>query len=605
MRFPPHLTAILLVLVVVCASCAPPGDHVTRIDGSRISYAEIDGQVRGIMEAARVPGMQIAVIENGETVYSKAYGVVSNNSKERVGENTVFGAMSFSKTLFAYLVLQLADEGVIDLDTPIVTYLKNPLPEYDFYADLAGEEKRYEMLTPRMVLSHTTGFPNWRWFTPEEKLGFLFEPGDRFSYSGEGFALLQLAAEEATGQGLEALATARIFEPLGLKRTSFSWQPEFEDDYAHDHDDYSNDIGRNKDEEPGAAGSAQTTASDYAVFLAAVMEGRGLSDAMHRELLTPQVTIEHVRMFGPLASEALPPDTEPRTHWNLGWGHVETEHGPAIFHTGRDSGSANYHVAFPDRGLAVILLGNSGRLENAAPALTELLIGDRYSPWGFLGYEPYTSTRHRFVDIVTSEGLEAGLEYYRSADDTGVGLWFPDEVAFMDQAGRDLYGLDCLDEAAELYRHTLDENPDWAEGYVRLAQSHVARDDYQTAHRVFEEGMEHVGLDSAQRDELEWRLAWVAAVVEPRDVADTVLREYEGTYGPRRVELHDGVLFYSREGASTAAPRPLYALSDDTFVLKDVDFFKVKFARGAAGTVDRIVGLYLNGEQDESLRVSN
>ena len=114
----------------------------------------------------------------------------------------------------------LAEEGVIDLDKPLQAYLPKPLPDYPAYADLAGDD-RYQQITARMVLSHSTGFPNWRQFEPDGRLKFLFAPGARYSYSGEGFALLQMVVEEITGRDLESLARQKIFEPLGMTRTSY------------------------------------------------------------------------------------------------------------------------------------------------------------------------------------------------------------------------------------------------------------------------------------------------------------------------------------------------------------------------------------------------
>ena len=80
------------------------------------------------------------------------------------------------------------------------------------------------------------------------------------------------------------------------------------------------------------------------------------------------------------------------------------------------------------------------------------------------------------------------------------------------------------------------------------------------------------------------------------------LREYEGDFDTRHVELRDGALFYYREGTDDPTPRRLYPISDDTFVLKDFDFFRLRFDRESDGTVHRVVGLYIDGNQDESPR---
>jgi len=591
-------------LVLAVPGCRLADQAWSRLDGSPVRVAAVEQRIPQILEAARLPGLQVAVVADGRIVYSRGFGVRDAGTGEPVGERTVFGAMSFSKTLFAYLVLQLVDEGRLDLDAPLVSYLGRPLPEYEAYGELAGD-LRYERLTARMVLTHTTGFPNWRAATDSGELGFVFEPGARFSYSGEGFQLLQLVVEEITGEDLESLARARIFEPFEMERTSFVWQTAFDDDSAVGHDDYGHPTGRNEPDRAGAAGSARTTAADYARFLLAVMEGRGLSPEARQAVFSPQVRIEHVRMFGPLANTPLSPERERNAGWGLGWGVVDTEYGRAFFHTGREDGAANYHVGYPDRGLAVVLLGNAVRLEAAAPALTELLIGDHGSPFGFLGYEPYESPRNRFVEIVSADGLDAGLRYYASVDDVGVGLWFTDELGFFDAAGRDLLGLERFEAAGELYAWLTREHPDWPHGWERLAQSLTRRDDYRAAVDVYRSGLEHVAADSPHRGDLAWRLEWARAVAAPRELPDSLLRDYVGTYGPRHVDLRDGALVYYREGAVTAEPRRLCAMTDDTFVLPGVDFVRLQFVRGEGGKVDRVRGLYLDGQQDETPRAAD
>jgi CubicO group peptidase (beta-lactamase class C family) len=588
----------------LCASaCGEPDPRIERLDGSYVSVRAIETEIPEIMAGARLPGLQIAVINGGQVVYKKGFGVRSTETLEPVTDRTVFAALSFSKTIFAYLVIQLADEGLLDLDRPLVSYLPKALPEYEFYRDLEGDEL-HTTLTARMALSHTTGLPNWRWFTPEGTLQFVFEPGERFSYSGEGIRLLQLAVEVVVGESVEELARARIFEPLGMERTSFVFLPAFEDDYAVDHDHFLAPIGKGKRDEANAAGSAQTTAADYATFLAAVMRGEGLSAASREELSTPQVSIEHVRMFGPLSRERSASGAVLPASWGLGWGLVESEHGRALFHTGNDEGAANYHVAFPDRGIAVVLLGNSQTLESAAPALTELLVGDLYSPYGFLGYEPYDSPRHRLVEAIASSGFPSGLEQYVSLTDTdkGIGLWHVDEWGFLDSVGRELIGLERFEEAADFYRHFLPEHPDRTSGYNHMATALVHLRDYEAAREAYRAGLEHSPPGSQRERDFRWRLEWIGALLDPPTLPAALLREYAGDYGERHVEMRDGVLYYFRERAAIQNPRRLHAISEETFVLEDEDSFKLRFERGSDGSVNRVTGLYLDGQQDESER---
>ncbi|MEJ2312359.1 MAG: serine hydrolase [Gemmatimonadales bacterium] len=603
-RLPPKVAAVGLAVIGFAAyGCGRPDARIERLDGSGVSVRAIESGIPEIMAGARLPGLQVAVINDGQIVYKKGFGVRSTETLEPVTNRTVFAALSFSKTLFAYLVMQLADEGLLDLDRPLVSYLPKPLPEYEFYRDLRGDEL-HTTLTARMALSHTTGLPNWRWFMPEGTLQFVFEPGERFSYSGEGIYLLQLAVEEVAATDLEELARTRIFEPLGMERTSFVFLPAFEDDYAVDHDHFLAPSGKGKRDEANAAGSAQTTAGDYATFLSAAMRGEGLSAANREELFTPQVSIEHVRMFGPLSREPIAPGDGSQVSWGLGWGLVESEYGRGLFHTGNDAGAANYHVAFPDRGITVVLLGNSQTLESAAPALTELLIGDRYSPFGFLGYEPYDSPRHRLVNEIAVSGLQSGLEFYGSLTeaDKGIGLWHVDEWEFLDGVGRELIGLERYEESADFYRHVLSEHPDRLSGWDHLATALVHLREYEAARGAYREGLERSSPSSQWEGQFRWRLAWVEGLLDPLELPVELQREYAGDYADRHVEIRGGVLYYHREGADVQSPRPLHAISEDTFVLEDQDSFKLRFERGPDGRVNRIKGLYLGGQEDESPR---
>ena len=146
-------------------------------------------------------------------------------------------AASFTKVAFAYMVMQLVDEKVLDLDRPVYQYLPKPLPEYPGYKDLAGDV-RYQKITARMLLDHTSGFPNFRFLNDDRKLNINFDPGSRFAYSGEGMQLLQMVVETVTNKPLEELMQERVFRPLGMTRTSMVWQSRFENDYAHAHDEY-------------------------------------------------------------------------------------------------------------------------------------------------------------------------------------------------------------------------------------------------------------------------------------------------------------------------------------------------------------------------------
>jgi CubicO group peptidase (beta-lactamase class C family) len=207
------------------------------LDGDTVPVDRLEAAIRHAMAKANVAGLSVAIINDGRIAYVRGFGFRDRAAGIPFDEQTVTGAASLSKTVFAYLLMLLAEEGAIELDKPLQAYLPRPLPTYPAYADLATDD-RYRQITARMALSHSTGFPNWRWLTPEKRLTFLFAPGSRFSYSGEGIALLQMVVEEITGEDLETLARRRVFEPLGMTRTSYSWRVEFDANAARPHDEF-------------------------------------------------------------------------------------------------------------------------------------------------------------------------------------------------------------------------------------------------------------------------------------------------------------------------------------------------------------------------------
>ena len=256
-----------------CAA-SPKQSKIKRLDGSTISTADIESRVAKLMSAARVTGLNIAVINDSKIAYVKSFGFRNKEKQQALTADTVMYGASFTKAVFAYLVMQLVEKGILDLDKPVHQYLEKPLPEYEKYKDLGGDE-RYKLITARMLLSHTAGFPNWRWINPNEKLDIKFAPGSKYSYSGEGINLLQFVIEAITKQSVGDMMRERIFKPFGMTRTSMTWQERFADNYANGYDEKEQPLGHNKRTGVRAAGSMDTTITDFARFVEAVMQGKG------------------------------------------------------------------------------------------------------------------------------------------------------------------------------------------------------------------------------------------------------------------------------------------------------------------------------------------
>jgi len=263
-----------------------------------MSFSELDNSILQLMEKAGVTGLSCAIINDSKVVYQKAFGLRNNNTGVLNNEETIFSAASFSKTVLAYLVMLLVEDGIIDLDTPLQEYLDKTLYEYPNYEDLNGDQ-RAGLITARMVLSHSTGLPNWRFLTNDGKLRIMFEPGSRFSYSGEGISLLQMVVEKITGKGLEELSQEMVFVPLGMEHTSYVWQEKFEENYAVPHDQYERPKMLKRRRKADAAGSMQTTAGDYARFLLGILNAKGKRKRSMDSMLNTQIAITSKNMFGP------------------------------------------------------------------------------------------------------------------------------------------------------------------------------------------------------------------------------------------------------------------------------------------------------------------
>jgi CubicO group peptidase (beta-lactamase class C family) len=381
-----------LLLVVAALSCALPLSsqqiEVQRLAGSAISAPEIDATVTRLMKAAEVPGVGLALFNDGKISYLKAYGLRDKDKNLPLTTDSIMSGASFTKVVFAHLVLQLVDQGTIDLDKPVYQYLPKPLPEYPKYADLAGDP-RYKLITARMLLSHTSGFPNWRYIEDDRKLKIHFEPGSRYAYSGEGIDLLQLIVETVTKMPLEQLMQERVFQPFGMTRSSLVWQARFEDGYANGYDEYGRSLGPQKRTSADAAGSLLTTPHDFANFLQAVMAAQGLSKQTQAQMLGPQVRIVSKHEFPTFEDQTTTDHDAIRLSYGLGWGLYWTPYGEAFFKEGHDDSWRNYAVCFVKPGIGILIMTNSANGEGIYQPLLETLLGNSSTPIEWERFTPY------------------------------------------------------------------------------------------------------------------------------------------------------------------------------------------------------------------------
>jgi len=240
-----------------------------------------------------------------------------------------------------------------------------------------------------ICLSHTTGLPNWRWFEPDKKLKIKFDPGTRYSYSGEGIYLLQFVIEQITRKDYETISKERVFNPLGMANTSQVWQSRFDENLCLGHNDKGEPYELMKWKEASAGGSMSTTLEDFTKFYTAFISSQGMTKNVFTEMTSEQIRIKSKRQFGPLAIVDGSDNDNIQLGYGLGVGVFKTPYDRAFFKEGHDDGWGHYSVCFPDKKIAVIIMTNNDNGESIFKELLAFAIVDTFIPWQWENYIPY------------------------------------------------------------------------------------------------------------------------------------------------------------------------------------------------------------------------
>lgn len=252
-----------------------------------------------------IPQVGVGIIENGIISDAKVYSA-SDTKGSLNNENLQFDIASLTKPVFATLVLKLVDLGLWDLDTPL----------FKFYIDdEVKDDERLKLLTSKHVLSHCSGFPNWRDLTPSGKLQLHFEPGEKYLYSGEGYEYLRIALEKKFNTSLQDLAKEYLYDPARMLNSQFG----------------------------SAAGGLRTTISDYTSFSNSLLNHQIVSSDLFEVMVEPQVAVKKGIEYG------------------LGWEVVPQlqNNEYAIMHSGSDPGTQTFVLLFPKSKNGIIVFTNS------------------------------------------------------------------------------------------------------------------------------------------------------------------------------------------------------------------------------------------------------
>lgn len=352
---------------------------------ARPSVAGIDAVAADVMTQTGARGLALAFIDDGRVAYVKSYGA-RNAAGAPLETDTIMYGASLTKAAFAYMVMQLVDEKVIDLDASIARYLPKPLPEfptepgYAPWKDLEGDE-RWRALTARILLSHRAGFSNFAFVEPDRKLRIHFDPGTRYAYSGEGFILLQFVLERGLGLDVGKAMQTRVFDRFGMTRTSMMWRADFASNLADGWDERGKVEAHDERSRVRAAGSMDTTIADMARFAAGYVRGDGLSAAGRAELTRPQLPITTASQFPSLQPELPAAQRRPDLAAGLGVIVFGGPQGRGFFKGGHNDITGNTWVCVERTRDCVVILANDVRAEPGFPKLVKHLLGETGVPW--------------------------------------------------------------------------------------------------------------------------------------------------------------------------------------------------------------------------------
>lgn len=374
MKIPAPRTLVLAIAVCVLGTaCSRPVDADADAARETATAAETAGETQlaprfdETMQRHGIPGAQLVHVRDGVS-HGYVHGVTGDSAGTKVDARTTFEAASLSKVVGAYIALRLADQGLIDLDTPLRQYWRSPRIED---GDPAAA------ITARMVLNHTTGLPNWQ-ISPADPaidataLESLFAPGERYSYSGEGFYLLQRTLEHVSGLSWNELAQREVFTPFDMPESSFLTRPEPQADNAFGH---ARDGSTRKARVFGwenTAWTLVTNADEYSRFLQrALFAGEGLAPATHSMMLAQSSDAD---------DREVPTPADPYIAWGLGVGLQETEAGKLAWHWGDNPGFKALFVLDPQSGESVVLFTNSENGPSTYQEVLELFLGEGAYP---------------------------------------------------------------------------------------------------------------------------------------------------------------------------------------------------------------------------------
>ena len=351
-----NVFACLLPLVLFTACTVPSTkNEATRAAPSpaaKALRAQLDQQTAQWLKQFDVPSVAIAYIENGRLAWTAVYGEQSPGVP--ANEKTLYNLASLTKPISAEVILRLASKGALSLDEPMFPYWVDPDIKDNPWARL---------LTPRLCLTHQTGFKNWR-RQSKGVLAFQWEPGTRTGYSGEGYDYVGRFAEKKTGRPFEELAQEYVFDPIGMKDTAYTKRDWFIGRIAEPHGP-KGETAPKDDGTWSGADLVRTTVGDYAKFLLSVTRREGLThEIADQQMVSTRNTVPADELAKACAKAGVTADAcHGSAGLGLGWEIIDVNGTTVFDHGGSDWGVRTQVYFDPKKQTGAVILtnGDNGR----------------------------------------------------------------------------------------------------------------------------------------------------------------------------------------------------------------------------------------------------
>ncbi len=419
------------------------------------------------------PGIAFGMIVNDTIVYADAHGVKSRDTKEPLTTSSLFHMASVSKPFVATAIVQLMDQGKIDLDEKLTHYLP--------YFTMADE--RYKKITIKHMLTHTSGIPNiddYEWDKPEYDDGAVeryvrsqkafnldFTPGEKYSYSNPAFDILCDVIAKVSGMTFEAYMQQYIFEPIGMKNSTF----------------FKPDVPKGLATEPHVLGdSLQIVVSEIYPYNRRHAGSSTLHSNVDDMLLWAKVylnkgSIDGKQIFskesyGLLTSVQSP---EGQRKVCLSWFLGKMNNSEIYNHSGGDTGYATFFGFMPEHKSAVVIMTNTDEFaasNNAASILKNSVFNDTIKPKGPIHY--------KLKDYILKDGIEKVKEIYYAEQQKNPQEYYVN-AKYLDNLGYWLIDRKHPKEALDVFLFLVEEEPDYAGWVSSVADAYKELDSIDLA----------------------------------------------------------------------------------------------------------------------------